>query len=354
MYDYEKIIHFCSDGLELSVRDHANLLLEIDANRSIETDAYSLGGSVTELEIKAAKFLGKEQAIFMPSGTLANQIAIRTLTGDCSRVLAHNLSHLANDCGDCIPRLNRLNLIPLGGSGATFTLEEVEEQVQRTGAGKVETGVGAIAIETPMRRCNGEMFDFEELKKISAYARQADIKLHLDGARIFLQSAYTGVHPADYADLFDTVYFSLWKCFNTPVGAILAGPADVITGLFHTRRMFGGCLYQAWPFAAIALHFFDGLLERLTAAMAAAKRFKTVLDADEHFRVKAIGSSCHIFALELSPGIDLESFRRCLNQADILLPKPEKSFPGFQMRVNESLNHMAPDQLADRFINALT
>jgi threonine aldolase len=354
MYDYEKTVHFCSDGLELSVRDHANLLLALDAQKPIEMDAYSRGGAVAELEDKAARFLGKERAIFMPSGTLANQIAISTLAGERSRILTHRLSHLANDCGDCIPKLNRLNLIPLGQAGATFTLEEIEDYARLTGSGKVETGVGVILIETPVRRLNGEMFDFEELKKISAFARQSGIKLHLDGARIFLQSAYTGVHPSEYAAYFDTVYFSLWKCLNTPVGAILAGAEDVIGGLFHVRRMFGGCLYQAWPFAAAALHFFDGLLDRLTAAMGAAKRLMEMLSAEPDFNARMIQGSCHIFRLELTPSVNPDDFRQRLAQTSILLPKPENTFHGFLMRVNESLNQMPMDQLAGQFKKALT
>lgn len=353
MFDYEKKVHFCSDGLQLSVRDHANILLAMDEKNAIKMDAYSLGGSVEEFEVRAAALMGKEKAIFMPSGTLANQIAVRTLAGERSRVLTHKLSHLANDCGDCIPKLNRLNLIALGGPGATFTLEEVKEYVDRTADGKVDTGVGVISIETPVRRRNGEMFDFDELKKISAFARQSNIKLHLDGARIFLQSAYTGIHPAEYAGYFDTVYFSLWKYFNTPVGAMLAGPANVIEDLFHVRRMFGGCLYQAWPFAAFSLYFLDGLLDRLKSAMAAAQTLKEALDADPHFQVEEIENSCHIFILKVNDGVNPDDLGQRLKEHNIILPKAEKSFHGFYMRVNESLNHMPPDQLARHFIAAL-
>ena len=353
MFDFEKKVHFCSDGLELSVRDHANILLAMDEKNLIKMDAYSLGGSVEAFEIKVAELLGKEKAIFMPSGTLANQIAVRTLAGDKSRVLAHKLSHLANDCGDCIPKLNRLNLIGLGGTGATYTLEEVKEYVGRTAEGKVDTGVGVISIETPVRRRNGEMFDFVEMKKISAFARQSNIKLHLDGARIFLQSAYTGIDPAEYASYFDTVYFSLWKYFNTPVGAMLAGSANVIEGLFHVRRMFGGCLYHAWPFAAFCLYFFDGLLDRLKSAMAAAQALKEALGADSHFQVEEIENGSHIFILKVNDEVSPEDLKQGLEAHNIILPKPEKSFRGFYMRVNESLNHMPPDQLARKFMDVV-
>ena len=122
-----------------------------------------------------------------------------------------------------------------------------------------------------MRRKLGEAFDYEEMKRIAAFARRHDIKLHLDWARLFLASAYTGVAPADYAALFDTVYVSLYKYFNAGTGAVLAGPRGVIEQVAHARKVFGGGLYQAWPYAAVALHFLDGFRERYEKAVATGK-----------------------------------------------------------------------------------
>jgi len=122
--------------------------------------------------------------------------------------------------------------------------------------------VGAISIESPIRRLRGELFDYAEMQRISALAREKGIGLHLDGARLFMASAFSGISPAGYASLFDTVYISLWKCFNAMNGAVLAGPAKVIDGLFHVRRMFGGALWSAWPFAAVARHYAEGFLDR--------------------------------------------------------------------------------------------
>ena len=121
-----------------------------------------------------------------------------------------------------------------------------------------------------MRRLSGEVFDHAEMRRITDFARERGIGLHLDGARLFLATPYTGIAPADYAAPFDTVYVSLYKYFNAAGGAVLAGPRHLLDGLYHQRRMFGGGLRQAWPYAAVALHYLDGFAERFARAAAAA------------------------------------------------------------------------------------
>src|SRR3989442_11320985 len=102
------------------------------------------------------------------------------------------------------------------------------------------------------------------------FARKARLGLLLGGARLFLASAYTAIAPASYAALFDTVYVSLYKYFNAAGGAVLAGPRQLLENLYHQRRMFGGGLRQAWPYAAVALHYLDGFSERFQQAAATA------------------------------------------------------------------------------------
>ena len=97
--------------------------------------------------------------------------------------------------------------------------------------------------------------------------------MHLDGARLFIASAYTGISPAEYAAQFDTVYVSLWKYFNCGIGAILAGPKSVLDGMFHVRRMFGGNLAVGWNAALVARHFMDGFEGRLKSAVQTSETF---------------------------------------------------------------------------------
>ena len=353
MSDFTQRVNFCYDGLDLSPEEYSAILQEIVSQKSIAMDSYSLGGCVEELEKKFAEILGKEQAIFMPTGTLANQIAIRVLIGNKSRVLTQKMSHLYSDAGDCVQQLNGVNLVPLGGNNATFPLGEVQEVVELVDSGRVDTGVGVISIETPVRRKYGEMFDVEEMQKIVVYAREKGIKLHLDGARIFIASVYTGIHPAEYASSFDTVYVSLYKYFNAPSGAILAGPSELIEDLFHVRRMYGGGLNQAWLFAAFALYFFERFSERFEIAVHTSEDVKTKIAQISCFHIENMPNGTNVFKLHVDSALDLTTLRQNLAAYNIFLPKPDSSFHGYLLKINESLNSMPLEKLTKCFQKAV-
>lgn len=276
-------VQFRSDGLGLSPVVYGGLLTQIAQTRGIAADDYSRGGVVAELEQRMAALLGKQAAVFLPTGTLANHLAVRRLAREGRRVLVQAESHLWNDEGDCAARLSGLTLVPLAAGRATITLAEVEEAVIGAPDMRVAVPVGAISLETPVRRMAGEAFDPGAMRAISRFARDRGIGLHLDGARLLLEAAYTGVAPAETAAMFDTVYVSLWKYLNAASGAILAGPSDLLDGLYHERRMFGGSLPHAWPCAAVALYCLDGFAERFAEAVATADRFCRSLA--EHPRV---------------------------------------------------------------------
>jgi threonine aldolase len=281
----DRSIQFRSDGLALSPAEYARLLAEIAETSGIDVDDYSRGGVVAELEERMAALLGKEAAVFLPTGTLANHFAVRLLTqGRGRRVLVQRESHLWNDEGDCATTLSGLTLVPLAAGRATITLAEIERAVAGAPEMRVTVPVGAISIETPVRRVAGEAFDSAEMRGVSSFARERGIGLHLDGARLLIEAAYTGIAPAETAALFDTVYVSLWKYLNAASGAILAGPRALLDGLYHERRMFGGSLPHAWPYAAVALHFLDGFAERFAAAVAVSERLLEALA--DHRRIE--------------------------------------------------------------------
>jgi threonine aldolase len=341
-------VNFTGDGLELSPSAYADLLARLA--RGLEADEYSRGGSVEALEKRFAALLGKEAAVFMPSGTLANHLAIRLLAGSRRRVIVQDVSHLANDSGDCAQQLSALTLIPLAPGKATFTWEEAARAVERSATGRVPTPVGAISIESPVRRLHGETFDFEAMGRIGAEARALGIGLHLDGARLFVASAYSGRPPAEYAALFDTVYVSLWKCFNAGGGAILAGPAKPLADLFHVRRMFGGALWNAWPYAAVAAHYADGYPERLSAAVAVSETVIRQLSAEPRIGIERVPNGTSLF--RLTPRTpDLAAYRARLVAKGVDVPAPDGG--GFWLKVNESLRGVPPTALAQAFLSAL-
>src|SRR5258708_9695341 len=140
------------------------------------------------------------------------------------------------------------------------------------------------------------------MKKICAYAREKKIGTHLDGARMFLASAYTGITPAQYSEHFDTVYVSLYKYFNAPFGAILAGPAGMLKTIGALRHPFGSQVYHAWEPAAIALHYLDGFTARYEAAVRNGETLCPFLAAPGRVKIERIERRRHILRLKLSTG----------------------------------------------------
>lgn len=351
----DRIVHFRSDGLALSPAQYARLLTRLAEDGGIAADEFSREGIVATLEERLAAMLGKEMAVFMPSGTLANNVALRLLAQHGRRVLVQQESHMYNDTGDCAQELSGLTLIPLAPGRATFTLAEVEIEITRAKEGRVSTPVGVISIESPVRRVLGEVFDFAEIQQIAAFARASRIGLHLDGARLFLASAYTGIAPASYAALFDTVYVSLYKYFNAAGGAVLAGPRQLLENLYHQRRMFGGGLRQAWPYAAVALHFLDGFSERFRQATAAADTLLQSLQKHQSCEVLRSPAATNVTRLHVS-GRGAEALPERLLARGIAIRPALRSSPDkaeFELFTNETILRRPIAEIIEVFAEAL-
>ncbi len=307
------------DGVHHTPAEYAALLQKLAP--AIEPDDYSRGGVVSRLEQSVATALGKETAVWVSTGTLANHLAVRLLAGEKRRVMVQQECHLFNDCGDCCQTLSGLHLVPLAPGKATFTVDDLEREADRGASGRVSVPIGAIQIETPVRRKSGEVFDLGEMKRVSEWARARGIGLHLDGARLYLAAAYSGVPVREYAALFDTVYVSMYKYFNAGSGAILAGPKSLLENLFHARRMFGNGLCHVWPFAAVALHFFDGFPGRYSQAVAISEKVIAALAADSRFEVTRVPNGTNIFSLRVK-GMDALKFQRRALDAGFILSPP--------------------------------
>jgi threonine aldolase len=349
----QTLVKLSGDGPAMSPREYAHLLSGIVADQDVEADYYSNGGVVEALEARMATLLGKERAVFLPTGTLANHLAVRLHGARGHRILVQEESHLYCDSGDCAQVLSNLNLVPLASPGGTFTLEQVEAAVHGAAGGRVPASVGAISIESPIRRRMGTLFDHQEMQRICAFARANGIGTHLDGARLFMASGYTGISPAAYASLFDTVYVSLWKYFNAPSGAVLAGPSALLDDLYHTRRMFGGGLPYAWPLAAAALHSIDGFEARFAKGVAAGESLKTALAAVPGLRVEEVSGGSNVFTLHVDGG-DPDVLRAGLEAEGILLPGPSTAFRGFALGVNETWARRPVEEVAHAFARVLT
>jgi len=343
-------VYAAGDGVPHTPNEYARLLARLTEAGAVAPDSYSLGGAVEKLEQRMAALLGKETAVWLPTGTLANHLAVRILAGNRRRVLVQAESHLYNDCGDCAQTLSGLTLVPLARGKATFTLEDVEGAAYEAQSGRVLTPVGAIQVESPVRRKQGERFDFEQMKRIAAWARAHGVGLHLDGARLFLESAYTGRPVREYSALFDTVYVSLYKYFNAGSGAVLAGPKALLEGLYHTRRMFGGGMPHVWPYAAVALHYADGFDARFRTGVETSEAVIRALEKTSNFAIERVPAGTNIFRLRVF-GVNAPVYKMRLFDAGVSAADPQGDW--FGMQVNETWGRAGAAEITRRFVQAL-
>jgi threonine aldolase len=347
----DRVVHTAGDGIGITPREYASLLNRLCASKDVEGDNYLLGGEIEAFEKHWATLLGKETAVFMPSGTLANQLALRALAGAKRRVIVPEMSHVYNDTGDACQTLSGLTLLPLAPGRATFTVADIEAVLARTAGGRVATDIGAILIESPIRRLSGQMFDWDQARRITAFARSKGIATHLDGARLFIASAYTGISPAEYSAQFDTVYISLWKYFNCGLGAILAGPKRVLDGMFHVRRMFGGNLAVGWNAALVARHYMDGFAARLKSAVQTSETFYAAIAKHPRIGIERIPNGTNLTRVTFK-GVSAADVAKRLGERGIAMSGPAAPAT-ITFGVNETWNRMSPADLLDAFERSL-
>ncbi len=184
---------------------------------------------------------------------------------------------------------------------------------------------------------------------------QRGIGLHLDGARLFLAVPFTGIEPAVYAAPFDTVYVSLYKYFNAAGGAILAGPRQLLDGLYHQRRMFGGGLRQAWPYAAVALHYLEGFGERFAEAAAMADELFGALAEYPQVEIGRTPVSTNVTRLCIRGG-DAAALPAQLARRGISIRPPlsvSADAAKFELIVNETIRHRPIDRTIADFVDAI-
>jgi threonine aldolase len=239
-------------------RTAADYLAEIPT--SAETDLYGQGGVVEELEHEVASILGKPSAAFMPSGVMAQQIALRIHADRRGRrtVVFHPLCHVDQKELRAYERLHTLEGHPVGEPHRLLTLADLTKH-RWTGEATGEAPA-VLLLELPQRDIGGQLPAWGDLMAQVQWARGHGAAVHMDGARLWGCEYFYGRPLAEISALFDTVYVSFYKQLGGLAGAALAGPADVVAEAKEWRRRHGGMLYGLWPNAASGL---AGLRKRL-------------------------------------------------------------------------------------------
>ena len=319
-------------------------LLELLQARPKIREAYLSGGATAELEARFAKLLGKEDCAFLATGALANHLAVRVLAGDASRVIVQHESHLYRDESDATQLLSGLNLVALAEGRAAPTLAQIKATVDEAENGPYPLRVGAISLESPVRRVNGEMVDPALVREIAAYAKGKNIRLHLDGARLLM--APPGYDIAGTAALFDTVYVSLYKYLDAPFGAVLAGSKADIDKVRDLRHRFGGAIYQGWECAVPVLAALDDFDARHRAAFAAADQLFAALKAQGVATVKPAPNASNIRELVLKPKIAEGVFDR-MRVAGVRMLKPENGV--VEIYINDTITRRPVEEYVKLF-----
>ncbi|SEP66775.1 L-threonine aldolase [Hyunsoonleella jejuensis] len=333
----EVAVNFIYDGLNLSPRQYLKKLTEIDERESLEPDFYGNGGTTRALEEKFAKLTGKGKAIYLPTGTMANQLAIKLLNGNNTKVIVPENSHIFRDEADASQSVHSLRLVPIGKDKSYFQLDDLVSTVKYIDENEVfRSGLGTVVVENPIRRANGTAIPIATLKEIRAYCKNNGYKMHLDGARIHLASAFTNVSVEEYASYFDTVYVSLYKYLNANGGAMLCGDAEIIDQISHQRKILGGNMFQNWNNTAIALHYLDGITERLHQVVVTAKILIIELNKIDGITISPTKNGTNIYTLNLADNINSKELAEKLFEEHNILIRPSENGM-LRFAVNESL-----------------
>lgn len=226
--------------------------------------------TVCELETKVAEILGKEAAVFMPSGTMTNQVAIRLHTEPGDEIVMEENSHIYFYEGGGPAALSGVMCQLIRGERGLFTADELKAVLRPKNLHFPTTKL--LVLENTHNRGGGSIWPLEQLASVAETARDASLRMHLDGARLWNASAATGIAEKDYAQYFDTISVCFSKGLGAPVGSALAGSAEMIDRARRFRKMFGGGMRQAGIIAAGALFGLENNRQLLKTDHANAKR----------------------------------------------------------------------------------
>jgi threonine aldolase len=247
------------------------------AEAVVGDDVFGDDPTVIALEERVASMLGTDAALFVPSGTMANQIALACITEPGDEVILDRQCHIFNYEVAAAPALSGLQFNPLDGKTGVITADQIRPHIRTPNLHCPVTRV--ITVENTHNRAGGHVFPFDEMKRIKALAESHGLKVHLDGARLANAVVASGVSFRDYGSCADTVNMCFSKGLGAPVGSIVSGATEVIRKARRKRKQFGGGMRQAGILAAAALYALDHHIARLKQDHDHARRLGDAIEA---------------------------------------------------------------------------
>ncbi|MDY0779211.1 GntG family PLP-dependent aldolase [Tenacibaculum sp. IB213877] len=292
-------------------------MLKAMMNAKVGDDVFNADPTVNELQQKVADMFGMEAALFFPSGTMANQTAIKLHTQPGDKLFCDKWAHVYNYEGGGAAFNAGVTCKLIDGNRGMFTANQLKEAVE----GRADIHVpfsSLVCIENTTNKGGGACWDFEELQKIQKIAKENDLAFHLDGARLFNALVAKNETPKQYGELFDTISICLSKGLGAPVGSVLIGSKEHIAKAFRIRKLLGGAMRQVGYLAAAGIYALDNHVERLAEDHQKAKEIGEVLQ-QASFVKKVEPIETNIIIFYVNDGLDPIDFIKKMEEKNILM-----------------------------------
>ena len=305
------IIDFRSD----TVTKPTPAMMDAMMKAKVGDDVFGEDPSINELEQQAAAMFGMEAALFCPSGTMTNQIAIKCHTQPGDEVICDESSHVYQFEGGGIAFNSGASVRLLTGNLGRITAAQVKNAIQPDDPHRPHSSL--VCLENTSNRGGGSCYDFEEIKKIKIVCKENDLAFHLDGARIWNALVAKNETAKQYGEVFDSISICLSKSLGCPVGSLLLGKKDLIKKARRVRKAFGGGMRQAGFLAAAGIYALQHNIERLAEDHAHAKAIADAV-AKKDFTKFVLPVETNIIIFELNDSISAPGLVAKLKEQNIL------------------------------------
>jgi len=310
----QKVIDLRSDTLTKPSVEMRRAIAEAE----VGDDVFGEDPSVNTLQEKAAELLGKEAAIFVCSGTMANQLAIRAQTHHGDEIIVDKNCHTFNLEAGGTAALSGVLVRTLEGKRGILEVQQIKEAIRPTDHHFAQTRL--ICLENTHNRGGGSVYPLEEIVRIREFAEQKGLLMHLDGARLFNASVASGIEPREYARYFDSVSFCLSKGLGCPVGSLVVGSVKLMDTVHRFRKMFGGGMRQAGILAAAGIYALEHNISRLKEDHDKAKKLARALHTLEGVTINPEQVETNIVIFDVAEtGRDAQAVIDHLTQHGVLM-----------------------------------
>ncbi|WP_412985292.1 threonine aldolase family protein [Pontimicrobium sp. IMCC45349] len=290
-------------------------MLDAMLSAKVGDDVYKEDPTVNELEARLANMFGKDTALFFPTGSMANQAAIKLHTNPGDQVICDKYAHIYNYEGGGASFNSGVSCKLIDGHRGMFTAAQVEASINPPDFYHSPL-TSLVAVENTTNKGGGACWDFNELMKIKEVCKKHDLGYHLDGARLWNALVETNETPKQYGKMFDTISVCLSKGLGCPIGSVLIGDSAIMENAIRIRKIFGGGMRQVGYLAAAGLYALDNNIDRLTEDHKKAREIGSVLQELSIIKVvEPIETNIVIF--ELESHVDEEEFLQQLAKNNI-------------------------------------